>query len=197
VANSQSELHAYRDVQHEGSSWVRELGTWLRGAQTIKRARRAGLRSSGPVYLGTRAYIDEAFAWAVSIGAYTTIANDVHIIAHDAAPKLLTGYSEVRPVVIGSRCYIGAGAIVLPGARIGDGAVIGAGSVVRGEIPAGATAAGSPARVIGSVEEFCTRHKQLQATHQCFERRPSEGLTSREIADMREALDRQGRIYVR
>src|SRR5271154_2024678 len=120
MVNSQSELHAYRDAQHERSSWVRELGTWLRGAQTIKRARRAGLRSSGPVYLGTRAHIDEAFAWAVSIGAYTTIANDVHIIAHDAASKLLTGYSEVRPVVIGSRCYIGAGAIVLPGARIGD-----------------------------------------------------------------------------
>ncbi len=52
-------------------------------------------------------------------------------------------------VVIGDDVWIGARAIVLPGAQIGDGAIIAAGSVVRGTIPAMAIAAGAPAKVVG------------------------------------------------
>jgi serine acetyltransferase len=53
-----------------------------------------------------------------------------------------------RPVSIGSGSWLGAGAIVLPGARIGRNVVIAAGSVVRGAIPDRCVAAGVPARVI-------------------------------------------------
>ena len=52
-----------------------------------------------------------------------------------------------RPVSIGSGSWLGAGAIVLPGARIGRNVVIAAGSVVRGEIPDRCVVAGVPARV--------------------------------------------------
>lgn len=44
--------------------------------------------------------------------------------------------------------WLGNGCTVLPGVRIGAGAVIGANSVVNKDIPAGAIAVGSPARVI-------------------------------------------------
>ena len=44
--------------------------------------------------------------------------------------------------------WIGAAAIVLPGVTIGDNSVIGAGAVVTHDVPAGAVAAGNPARVI-------------------------------------------------
>jgi maltose O-acetyltransferase len=169
----------------------------LRGEQTLQRLRRAGLEAPGPVFIGARVYIDDTFAWAVTIRANTTIAHDVLIIAHDAAIKHLTGYTEVLPVVIGERCYIGAGAIVLPGTTMGDGAVIGAGSIVRGEIPAGVVAVGSPARVIGEAGELRDRHRRLQETDaRCFEQRPIDGLDTRELAAMRDALAKDGRIYV-
>jgi maltose O-acetyltransferase len=174
----------------------RRLLARLRGEQTLDRMRKAGLDARGPLYMADRVYIDPTFAWAISIGAHTTIAHDVRIIAHDAAVKHLTGYTEVRPVVIGEGCYLGAGAIVLPGSTIGDGAIVGAGSVVRGEIPAEMIAAGNPARVIGTVSELRERHKQLQADAQCFEREPINGLTTHELAAMQSALAVDGRIYV-
>jgi acetyltransferase-like isoleucine patch superfamily enzyme len=54
---------------------------------------------------------------------------------------------EVKPVIIGNHVWIGAKCIILPGVTIGDGAVVGAGSIVTRDIPAGALAYGSPARV--------------------------------------------------
>jgi len=149
------------------------------------------------VYVGSRVYLDEVFAWAVTIGAHTRIAHDVLIVAHDAAIKHLTGYTEVRPVVIGAGCYIGAGSIVLPDARIGDGAVIGAGSIVRGEIPAGAIAVGNPAKVIGQASELRERHAELQAIRRPLDRRPIDGLSASENAQMRATLAEHGCVYVR
>jgi acetyltransferase-like isoleucine patch superfamily enzyme len=51
-------------------------------------------------------------------------------------------------VSIGSGTWLGAGAIILPGACIGRNVVVAAGSVVRGEIPDRCVVAGVPARVV-------------------------------------------------
>jgi acetyltransferase-like isoleucine patch superfamily enzyme len=53
-----------------------------------------------------------------------------------------------RPVRIGSGSWLGAGAIVLPGANIGRNVVIAAGSVVRGTVPDHCVVAGVPARIV-------------------------------------------------
>jgi serine O-acetyltransferase len=42
---------------------------------------------------------------------------------------------------------------VLDGVRVGDRAVIGAHAVVRDDVPAGATAVGIPARLVGVSQE--------------------------------------------
>jgi acetyltransferase-like isoleucine patch superfamily enzyme len=53
-----------------------------------------------------------------------------------------------RPVAIGAGSWLGAGAIVLPGARIGRNVVIAAGSVVRGDVPDRCVVAGVPAKIV-------------------------------------------------
>ena len=53
---------------------------------------------------------------------------------------------------IGDNVFIGASAVVLPRISIGQDAVVGAGAVVTRDVPAGATVAGNPARVIKSNE---------------------------------------------
>lgn len=55
------------------------------------------------------------------------------------------------PINIGNGCWIGGGAILLPGVNIGDGSVIGAGSVVTKDIPANSVAVGNPCRVIRKI----------------------------------------------
>lgn len=57
------------------------------------------------------------------------------------------------PVRIGRNCWIGAGAVILPGVTIGDNTVIGAGSVVTKDIPANVVAVGNPCRVMRPIGE--------------------------------------------
>jgi acetyltransferase-like isoleucine patch superfamily enzyme len=52
------------------------------------------------------------------------------------------------PVIIEDGCWIGGGAIFLPGVTVGKGSVVGAGSVVTKDIPADSLAVGNPCRVI-------------------------------------------------
>jgi acetyltransferase-like isoleucine patch superfamily enzyme len=63
-------------------------------------------------------------------------------VGRQAAPE--------RPVEIGNGSWLGAGAVVLPGARIGAHVTVGAGSVVTGDLPDHCVAVGSPARIIAS-----------------------------------------------
>ena len=53
-----------------------------------------------------------------------------------------------RPVSIGAGTWLGAGAIILPGAEIGRNVVVAAGSVVRGVIPDRCMVAGVPATIV-------------------------------------------------
>lgn len=57
------------------------------------------------------------------------------------------------PVHIGRNCWIGAGAIILPGVTIGDNTVIGAGSVVTKDIPSDVVAVGNPCKVMREINE--------------------------------------------
>ncbi len=197
-ANPQKPSHADLDTDIrliEGSSAKARFMARVRGAQTLRQARKRGLRAQPPIRLAARTIIDPDFAWAVEIGAYTILATDVRIIAHDAAIKRLTGYTEVRPVTIGARCYIGAGAIVLPGAVIGDEAIIGAGALVRGEIPPKSVAVGSPAKVVGTVDDLRQRHLASMESSPRFEVRPSH-LDTSGVDTLRQALTEHGRIYI-
>lgn len=70
---------------------------------------------------------------------------------HIGAGAVLAGVIEpagVRPVVVEDGAFVGANAVVVEGVRVGRGAVVAAGSVVLADVPPGAVAAGTPARVV-------------------------------------------------
>lgn len=53
-----------------------------------------------------------------------------------------------RPIVIERQAFIGARAFILPGITVGANALVGAQSLVSRNVPAGATVAGNPAKVL-------------------------------------------------
>ena len=87
---------------------------------------------------------------SVLVGAYCYIGPGNHKAGDDARP-LISKEMEIKGgVEIGSHAWIGAGVTILDGVRIGEGAVVGAHSLVLSDVPAGATVAGSPAKIIRS-----------------------------------------------
>lgn len=84
------------------------------------------------------------------IGPNVTIATAGHPILPSLREKAYQYNASVR---IGKNCWIGAGAIIVPGVTIGDGSVIGAGSVVTKDIPSGVVAVGNPCRVMREISE--------------------------------------------
>ena len=86
----------------------------------------------------------------VDIGEHTLFgpAVQIYTATHPLNPSERREKELAKPISIGADCWIGGGAIILPGVTIGDKAVIGAGSVVTRSIPAGVLAAGNPCRVL-------------------------------------------------
>ncbi|RSX57230.1 nodulation protein L [Bifidobacterium samirii] len=88
----------------------------------------------------------------ITIGDGTFIGPNVQLITinHLRDPQQ-RATTVSKPIVIGDRVWIGAGATVLQGVTIGDGAIVGAAAVVTHDVAPGAIVAGNPARVIGHV----------------------------------------------
>lgn len=59
--------------------------------------------------------------------------------------------------------FVGAGAVILAGARIGDDSIVGALTVVRGDVPPGSVVVGNPGTVVADVASFGERHRQAVA----------------------------------
>ena len=92
----------------------------------------------------------------IYVGDCTMIAPNVVIAtaAHPILPELREkAFQFNMPVHIGRNCWIGAGALIMPGVTIGDNTVIGAGSVVTKDIPANVVAAGNPCRVMREIND--------------------------------------------
>lgn len=84
------------------------------------------------------------------LGPNVTIATAGHPILPELREQ---GLQYNMPVHIGRNCWIGAGAIIMPGVTIGDNVVIGAGSIVTRDIPSNVVAVGNPCRVMREIGE--------------------------------------------
>ncbi|MDU4890029.1 MAG: sugar O-acetyltransferase [Clostridium sp.] len=92
----------------------------------------------------------------IYVGDYTLFGPNVVVAtaAHPIIPELRMPVTQFNlPVHIGKNCWIGAGAIIVPGVTIGDNTVIGAGSVVTKDIPANVVAVGNPCKVLREITE--------------------------------------------
>jgi acetyltransferase-like isoleucine patch superfamily enzyme len=98
--------------------------------------------------------------WSIEIGDDVFTGPNVYITDQNhgyADPDVPIGrqWPTNVAVSVGPGSWLGAGAIVLPGASIGRNVVVAAGSVVRGTVPDRCVVAGIPAKV---VREYVSGH---------------------------------------
>ena len=97
--------------------------------------------------------VDDTYVY---VGDNTMIAPNVVIATagHPIEPRIREAGGQYNMQVhIGKNCWIGAGALILPGVTIGDNSVIGAGSVVTKDIPENVVAYGNPCKVVRPINE--------------------------------------------
>ena len=103
--------------------------------------------------------IDSLTPNLVFIGDYFVSAPGSRILTHDASLFMKYNVYKVGKVVIGDNVFLGANAIIMPGVTVGDNVIIGAGAVVTKDVESGLVVAGTPARVITTVEKYYEKVK--------------------------------------
>jgi acetyltransferase-like isoleucine patch superfamily enzyme len=96
--------------------------------------------------------------YLISIGNNVHITKGVTFITHDGGTLILRqevpDLELTAPIAIGNDVYIGVNAIILAGVTIGSRCIIGAGAVVTKSVPDNSVAVGVPARVVKTVDEY-------------------------------------------
>ena len=98
--------------------------------------------------------------YLISIGRHVRITSRVTFITHDGGTFCFNHQPEYRDVIrygritIYDNCVIGYGTTILPGVSIGPNSIVGAGSVVTRDVPANSIAAGNPAKVLSTMDDY-------------------------------------------
>ena len=115
-----------------------------------------------PKYIEDNVYIDPTDYSLLTTCDGVTISRNVTFLVHDYSISRVfmehdddvTGAGIFKPIMLSEGCFIGAESIILPGTVVGKNSIIGAGSIVKGNIPENVVAAGNPAKVIKTLNEY-------------------------------------------
>lgn len=127
--------------QNAGVRWAVHHTSTIHNPDKITRGKNVYPGDSPGVYINA--------VNGVTIGDYTNLGPNVGIISsnHDFVNN--DEHSRQPPILIGRFCWLGMGAVVLPGVQLADFTIVGAGSIVTKSFHEGyCVIAGNPARII-------------------------------------------------
>jgi acetyltransferase-like isoleucine patch superfamily enzyme len=144
-------LEALREGRLEvGPQTVLEPGVWLTAPGSAR------IRIGGGTFLNLGVMV--AALELVEIGDHCMFANGCfvsdgsHRFDDPHKPVPWQGFTTKGPTRIGDNVWCGAHAVITSGVTVGERCVIGANSVVTSDLPPFSIAAGSPARVLRTIE---------------------------------------------
>ena len=133
-----------------------------------RRLRALGMHIGDDVWLPASTWIDSSFCFLITIGDHCGFGEECLILAHDAQMDEFLDAARIGRVVIHESCHIGARSVILPGVEIGPRTIVGAHSVVSRSLPPDTVCAGSPAKVVCTLEEYLQKHRERIATSAQF-----------------------------
>lgn len=157
-------------------NWALRRASGLRRRLEEARTRRRwetlrglGMHIGEDVYLPASTHIDVSHCHLISIGDHCGFGPECLILAHDAQMDEFLDAARIGRVRIHSSCHIGARTVILPGVDIGPRTLVGASSLVTASLPPETVCAGSPARVMCSLDEYLERHRAAMRTSPTFD----------------------------
>ncbi len=115
--------------QNAGVKWAVHHTSTVHNPERITRGKEVYPGDSPGVYINA--------SNGVVIGDYTNIGPNVGIISsnHDLVNN--DAHVQAPPIEIGRFCWMGMGAVILPGVKLADFTIVGAGAVVTKSFPEG------------------------------------------------------------
>lgn len=142
------------------------INAYLRKTNPIKWARKLGVKVGEYTAFGnTTAFSSEPYL--IQIGNHCRITRNVTFHTHGGGHVIrreIPDFDCFGRIIIEDWVYIGSNVIILPGVTIGEGSLIAAASVVTKSIPSRVVAAGNPAKVICTIDEYIKKNEKYN-TH--------------------------------
>lgn len=102
----------------------------------------------------------------------TRVASGVTFVTHDGIHIMLNNkfknknfQEKIGCIEIEENVFVGSNSIIMYDVKIGSNSIIAAGSIVTKDIPDNSIAAGVPAKVIGTLEDFVNRLGHSEASY--------------------------------
>jgi maltose O-acetyltransferase len=130
--------------------------------------RAAGMTIGADVWLPRSTWIDIHHCHLISIGEHCGFGEQCMILAHDAQMDEFLDAARIGRVIIYPSCHIGARTTILPGVEIGPRTIVGANSLVSRSLPPDTVCAGTPAKVLCTLDQYLDRHRARLATAATF-----------------------------
>ena len=112
------------------------------------------------------------YANLIKLGNNVHIASNVSFLTHDVSCLVLNNMNKdgngrsfqerIGCIEIGDNVFVGSGTHILYDVKIGNNVIIGTGSIVTKDIPDNSVAAGVPARVIGTFDDYVQKYLAIE-----------------------------------
>ena len=144
-------------------------------------------------------FIDPSHCFLIEIGNNVTFSIRVTLLAHDASCYNIIDYAKIGKIKIEDNVFIGANVTVLPNVVIGENSIIGAGSIVTKNIPANCVAAGNPAKVIMTLEEYEKKLKNQMEKSEKFgeEYTMRQNVNDKKKEEMKNIINKSGICFIK